>query len=209
MPDDILLLRRSNDRSRASDIARRGLGGLLEHDDVLAGEDIKRRNPANRVRGHLLADLLAAHLVHPLDRHVRIFQAQLRRVGIQMEVRPLASGALRERLRSGEFDAVFDRFENGSRQILRDKWFGPGSPIGYTNPQIVKLLQDAVITFNSDARDQIYRELMTIFREELPMTFLYGKVDTHVAHRRLRGLKSLQGANPVGAMEDLWLEDDD
>ena len=136
-------------------------------------------------------------------------QAQLRRVGIQMEVRPLASGALRARLRAGEFDAVFDRFESGPRQILRDKWFGPGSPIGYTNPQIVKLLQDAVITFNSDARDQIYRELMTIFREELPMTFLYPKVGTHVAHRRLRGLESFQWANPVTNMENLWLEDDD
>ena len=61
-------------------------------------------------------------------------QAQLRRVGIQMEVRPLASGALRARLRAGEFDAVFDRFENVSRLILRDNWFGPGYPIGYTIP---------------------------------------------------------------------------
>lgn len=136
-------------------------------------------------------------------------QAQLRRVGIQMEVRPLASGALRARLRAGEFDAVFDRFESGPRQILRDKWFGPGSPIGYTNPQIVKLLQSAGIAFDSEARDQIYRELMTIFREELPMTFLHPGVRTHVAHRRLRGLKSFQGANPVGQMEKLWLEDED
>ena len=75
-------------------------------------------------------------------------QAQLRRVGIRMEVRPLASGALRARLRAGEFDAVFDRFVSVPRQILYDKWFSPGSPIGYTNPQIVRLLQDAVITFD-------------------------------------------------------------
>lgn len=150
------------------------------------------------------AMVLAEEMVQPAI----YVQAQLRRVGIQMEVSPLASGALRARLRAGEFDAVFDRFENGSRQILRDNWFGPASPIGYTNPQIVRLLQDALITFDSEAMDQIYRKLMTIFRAELPMTFLHPGVHTHVAHRRLRGLESAQWANPVTKMADLWLEED-
>ncbi|MEE9473932.1 MAG: peptide ABC transporter substrate-binding protein [Acidimicrobiia bacterium] len=133
-------------------------------------------------------------------------QAQLRRVGIQMEVRPLASGALRARLLAGEFEAAFHRLGNDPRHILDDKWFSPGSPIGYTNPQMVKLLQATVITFDSEARDQIYRELMTIFREELPMTFL-SKVRTYVAHRRLRGLKNFQRANPLADMAELWLEE--
>ncbi len=135
-------------------------------------------------------------------------QEQLRRVGIRMEVLSLASGALQARLRAGEFDAVFDRFRPWPRSILYEKWFGPGSPIGYTNSQIVKLVQDAAFTVDSEAMDQIYRELMTIFREELPMTFLHMGVRTHVAHRRLRGLESSPWPNPVGGMEDLWLEED-
>jgi peptide/nickel transport system substrate-binding protein len=135
-------------------------------------------------------------------------QEQLRRMGIQMEVRPLASGALWARLRAGEFEALFGRFRSDPILILRDKLFSPGSPIGYTNPQIVKLLKDAVITFDSEAMDQIYRELMPIFCEELPMTFLYPAVRTHVAHRRLRGLENFRWPNPVEVMEYLWLEEE-
>jgi peptide/nickel transport system substrate-binding protein len=135
-------------------------------------------------------------------------QSQLRRVGIQMEVRPLASDSLRARLRAGEFEAVFFYFENSPRPILRDKWFSPGSPIGYTNPRIVKLLQAAVITFDFEAKDQIYRELMTIFCEELPMTFLYPIVVTNVAHRRLRGLENFRRTDPVADMEHLWIKEE-
>jgi peptide/nickel transport system substrate-binding protein len=134
-------------------------------------------------------------------------QEQLLRVGIQMEVRPLASGALRARLRAGEFEAVFDRFAGGYRNMLDRKWFSPGSPIGYSNPQIVKLLQARLITFGSEAREQIRRELIQIFCEDLPMTFL-PKVRTYVAHRRIRGLESFRRNNPVAAMEHLWLEDE-
>jgi peptide/nickel transport system substrate-binding protein len=135
-------------------------------------------------------------------------QEQLLWVGIQMEVRPLSSGALWARLRAGEFEAVFGRIWSEPTLILRDKWFSPGSPIGYSNPQIVKLLQDAVITFDSEAMDQIYRELMPIFREDLPMTFLYPAVRTHVAHRRIRGLKNFGRDGPVAEMEHLWLEEE-
>jgi hypothetical protein len=56
--------------------------------------------------------------------------------------------------------------------------------------------------------DQIYRELMTIFREDLPMTFLYPSVRTHVAHRRLRGLENSPWPNPISGMASLWLEDE-
>jgi ABC-type transport system substrate-binding protein len=137
-------------------------------------------------------------------------QEQLRRVGIQMEVRPLAPGSLRARLRAGEFEAAFDHFRNWPRAILREKWFSPGSPIGYTNPQIVKLLQDSaiVLDFDFEANDQLHRELMTILCEELPITFLYPYVMTQVAHRRLRGLKNLPWPHPVAEMEHLWIEEE-
>jgi peptide/nickel transport system substrate-binding protein len=135
-------------------------------------------------------------------------QEQLRRVGIQMEVRPMADGPLRARLRAGEFEAVFDNFVNLPRYILNSKWFSPGSPIGYTNPQIVKLLQAAAITFEFEARDQIYRELMTIFREEIPMTFLFPGMVTHVAHRRLRGLENSSRPELIRKMAGLWLEEE-
>src|SRR5207248_1176950 len=45
------------------------LGLLLEGYDVLPGQDVTRLDVTQRVDGHLLADLLLAHLVHRLDRH--------------------------------------------------------------------------------------------------------------------------------------------
>ena len=55
--------------------------------------------------------------------------------------------------------------------------------------------------------DRIHRELMAIFQEDVPVTFLFPGVGSVVAHRRVRGLSSPYRADPVECMDELWLED--
>ena len=50
---------------------------------------------------------------------------------------------------------------------------------------------------------------MEIFREDLPVTFLFQRVRTIFAHRRIKGLSSPWQADPLWYMEYLWLEDED
>lgn len=88
-------------------------------------------------------------------------------------------------------------------------YLGEGSPIGYVNPKAIELLNAANSTMNPDERDQLYRKLNPILQADLPLTFLFPLIETHVAHRRLKGLSSPHRAEPVWYMEHLWIEDEE
>ena len=55
---------------------------------------------------------------------------------------------------------------------------------------------------------EIFRDLMSIFREDLPLTYLVLNVETYVAHRRVKGLSTPFRANPLWSVEHLWIEDE-
>lgn len=133
-------------------------------------------------------------------------QAQLRRIGIRMDLQTLDVSVLSRRLRAGEFEAAFYPFFNQLKGHV--EWLGEGSPIGYTNSRVIGLLRAVQATTDPDEIDRIYRRLMPVVRADLPVTFLFPEVHTFVAHRRIRGLRSPDRANPVMRMEHLWLQDE-
>ncbi len=141
-------------------------------------------------------------------------QAQLRRVGIRMEVQNLEWALANARRRAGEFDAALNFFPNiaatwiPSRLRIRE-WFGEGSRFGYTNPKLVRLLETAVITIDPEAKDQIYREVSEIFRADQPVTLLFPATAMGVAHRRLRGFSSPYRLPGIRSMEYGWIEEEE
>ncbi len=56
---------------------------------------------------------------------------------------------------------------------------------------------------------EIFRDLMSIFREDLSLTYLVLNVETYVAHRRVKGLSTPFRDNPLWSLEHLWIEDED
>ncbi len=134
-------------------------------------------------------------------------QSQLSRVGIHMAIQVLESTLVHERVRSGEFEAAFAPFRHEPRWLKNR--FGEDSPIGYRNAEVITLIGRAMMTAEPDEMDRIYRELMEIFRRDMPVTFLHPVVRTFFAHRRLRGLSTPFRADPLRFMEHLWLEDED
>ncbi len=138
-----------------------------------------------------------------LEQAAVYIQAQLRAVGIHMDVNRLDYEAARPRVRAGEFEAAF--FFSGGRNDLA--LFGKESPIGYRNLRVIGLL-DQASSLDPDETDRIYGELRAIFQADLPVTLLYPMTWSVVAHRRVRGLSSPFRADPVWFMEDLWLEEE-
>jgi peptide/nickel transport system substrate-binding protein len=136
-------------------------------------------------------------------------QEQLRRVGIQMDIRLVDRRVARDIFRTGEFDAAIRSFENNPVSLLRLQWFGTGSPIDYTNPVLVRLLRKLEFTIDPEAQDRLYRELWELFSVDMPVTFLFPWPETFAAHRRLQGLSIPHRANPITYMEELWLEEED
>ncbi len=133
-------------------------------------------------------------------------QDQLRRVGVRMEVQILDASIVWNRLETGEYEAAFSNFRFRPRPLQQQ--FGKDAWSGYTNAEMVRLIDRALVTADPDAQDRIYRELTEIFRGDMPVTFLQPVVEFIFAHKRLRGLINPWRTNPNWYMEDLWLEEE-
>ncbi|MBW3661394.1 MAG: hypothetical protein KY397_07160, partial [Gemmatimonadetes bacterium] len=133
-------------------------------------------------------------------------QAQLRRVGVRMDITTLEGRVVERRLRAGEFDAALALLWSSVDELVR--FFGPDSPIGYRNERAARLLEAAQNTRTPDEMGEIFRDLTSIFSEDPPFTFLVLNVETYVAHRRVKGLSTPFRANPLWSVEHLWLEDE-
>ena len=131
-------------------------------------------------------------------------QDQLRDVGVDMQLVPLEPSVLRERVSSGDFDAILGEVLTAPTRLAR--MFAADSILGYSNPTASELIRQASLSLDPDRTDQIYAELGSILSAELPMTALFPDYEMHVAHRRVRGLRSPFRAVPLRHMELLRLD---
>lgn len=135
-------------------------------------------------------------------------QEQLREIGVRMEIRNLELNVLRERVRSGDFDAaIVLTLASPVAPLNHSELLGEGSLINYDNPRIRELLDVAGTTVDPTEYDRIYEEIGLILQDELPLTLLYNTVWATVAHRRVKGLSTPFRADPVWYAADLWLEE--
>ena len=146
----------------------------------------------------------AEWLASPI-RAATFIQDQLRRIGVRMEIQQLVSAdVVGRQIADGAFDAAITYLVNSPWRLA--PYFGQGSPIGYDPPRVTELLRAAEVAMDLDEQDRIYSELAEIFHADVPVTFLYPKVENWVVHRRVRGLRSLYRAVPVWHLEELWVE---
>jgi peptide/nickel transport system substrate-binding protein len=131
-------------------------------------------------------------------------QDQLRRVGVRVDLLTLGINMLRPRWRAGDFEAII-AFVNKRQEFV---FFGEKSLLGYDNARAAELLSVLEETVDPAVRDSLYRELMPIFQAEQPATFLFRMAYYFVAHRRVRGLSSPWGADPLTNLEHLSLEEE-
>jgi peptide/nickel transport system substrate-binding protein len=133
-------------------------------------------------------------------------QAQLRDLGVRMELVPLEPGVLRERREAGDFEAIVGEVGTWPRAL--EQQFGSESYLGYRNVSASALIERAGSSIDPDEMDALYSELGAILRQDLPMTALFPDYEMHLAHRRVRGLSSPWRAVPFRHMEEVWLEED-
>ena len=171
-----------------------------------------RELTADKIEGNDIKELEFSFLTWPdynYERGAVFLQSQWRRVGVKAEILTLDSSILRNRVKAGNFDAAFTGIINeplGWGGLLR--YFGRESPVGYANSRVISLLEEARETTHPDRIDTIYRELAPIFLRDLPYTFISAGSESFIAHRRLKGLSTPYRANPIWAMEHLWIEEE-
>lgn len=137
-----------------------------------------------------------------LEKMAVYVQAQLRRAGIQMDIRLFDESVMWDKLRGGDFEAWM--FVHQSGALRRD--FGRGNPLGYANVQAFELIERLEQTADPDEEDRIHRKISEIFQTDPPMVRLIPASHVWFVHRRIRGLSTPFHASPDTYMEDLWVE---
>jgi peptide/nickel transport system substrate-binding protein len=110
-----------------------------------------------------------------------LVQDQYRRLGIQMEITPIAREAADRRYAAGEFDAAF-RGSVGFGDI-----YSPGEdpvPIGYGEPDL-RQLADELFNSEDPDRDDLRRRYWALVRRDFFVTGLFPMAGILVVHRRL------------------------
>jgi ABC-type transport system substrate-binding protein len=115
---------------------------------------------------------------------------------------------VRQRVTASQFEAalfVANSSLDSPMGVL--PFFGEESFIGYTNRDVIVLLNELQSTIDPNEIDRIHRQLAPIFEADLPVTFLYPNIGTSVASRRVQGLSTPFRADPVRYMDELWIEE--
>lgn len=123
------------------------------------------------------------------ERAALVLQAQLRKVGIGMEIQRLDGNLIIHRIRNGEFEAVIPPFVS-INPILTPSAHGPDrsyAAFREAYPNIVELLAAASRQPDMARKDEQFRELAAEFRRELPATYLFPRVYPIAARREIHG----------------------
>jgi peptide/nickel transport system substrate-binding protein len=118
-----------------------------------------------------------------LERGAAVLRDDLRQIGIAVDVVPLESGALIERLLKGDFEAIFFNFTSTDLDpaMQRDFWWSSGSAhvwnIGQQVPatdwerQIDDLMTKQVSVLDEAERRRLFNEVQRIFAAHLPVIY--------------------------------------
>jgi peptide/nickel transport system substrate-binding protein len=136
-------------------------------------------------------------------------QDQFRRIGVRMEIQALEFTLLSKRIQASDFEAIFHLIDGSLNQpnFGDARIFGKKSPLGYNNPEMIRLLDAAQLEIDPDKLDKIYERIMPIFIEDMPMTMLLPWTYSSVAHRRIKGLNNIM-VDPIWSMDHLWIEEE-
>jgi peptide/nickel transport system substrate-binding protein len=125
-------------------------------------------------------------------------QASLRPLGFDIELKQLETAALNDVRKTGDFDLVLANncWSSGDpnyimRRLMHSKSViqAPGSQNGgYNNPEVDKLLDDAMVEIDPVKQKAMYDKLQLIAAQELPLLPMYDQVTITAAQAKVKGL---------------------
>ncbi len=134
-----------------------------------------------------------------------LLQHALGRIGVAMELQVHERTVVRDRVRSGDFEAHLGGIGNAPGGLHLT--LGEESRLGYRNAEVARLVDEARTEPDPDVRDALYGEISALLQQDPPVLWLHPRVTMRAAHRRVRGLRSPDRVNPILALRHLWLEE--
>jgi ABC-type transport system substrate-binding protein len=146
----------------------------------------------------------------------QIIVEQWRALGIDADLLPLESAVRVDKRFSGDYTIMFD----GAANPWTDPDFyslyisseGPvyATGIGFSNPDIDRLLEEGRAELDEAARKQIYLELETLLLEIAPFVFINFRPQTEACDARVKGYVRVPGVGSASVQffENLWIDDE-
>lgn len=132
---------------------------------------------------------------HASETIASLHQEELRRVGVEMTIRPLEWATLIQRIDERNFDVVYMAWmsaliEEDPFQIWHSSQADKGSNlVAFKNEEADRIMEQARLEFDPQKRSILYHRFNEIIHEEQPYTFLYTIQDIEAVHKRFHGVK--------------------
>ena len=118
-------------------------------------------------------------------------QDQLRRIGVAMEVGQFELTVVQDRFRAGDYQAIIYGSPGDGWSFVQEA-LGPDRSIPWSDEAVTALLVEALGEARGERGDEVERMTQTVLRE-MPFTWLYPGVQTHIVPAELEGLRPDRG----------------
>jgi peptide/nickel transport system substrate-binding protein len=139
---------------------------------------------------------------------LQVMQANLKQVGMELEIRPMALAASEDLARKGENGMTFMDWRGTDPDILtlhyHSKNIGGWNMGWFKDPAIDKLLDDGREEMNRAKRQKIYEDAQKYIMEQAATIPLFNQVQPDVAVAAVKGLAF--DANNYFILYDVWVE---
>jgi hypothetical protein len=71
------------------------------------------------------------------------------------------------------------------------------------------MLDESEQAWDREERRRLTREVLDLFREEVPVTVLFPLTSISIAHRKVKGLRTPDRVQLIDFMRELWIEEDE
>jgi peptide/nickel transport system substrate-binding protein/microcin C transport system substrate-binding protein len=138
-----------------------------------------------------------------------LYQADLKKVGIRMDLQRLEWNALMKKIDEKDFDATALAWGGGAvdldpKQVWHTSSIGAGGSnfIGYSNPIVDKLIDQARAQLDKSKRVPLYRKIYELIAADVPYAFLFN--DRYTLYAQSTRLKMMKPTYNYRIGTDYW-----
>ena len=128
-----------------------------------------------------------------------LFQAELKKIGVQLDIVPLESGAFISRVLAGNYQSAFMNWkldpDPDPFNLFHSSQFPPRGQnfVFYSNPDADRMIEQARREMDQSKRKVIYRQLHALLADDQPYTWTVQVSSKWAVSKRLRDVKESRG----------------
>jgi peptide/nickel transport system substrate-binding protein len=121
-----------------------------------------------------------------------LFRENLESIGVICHIAPLEAAVFQERVFQKNYEAEMSGWASAADPSLEKNLFGTGEGRNfgsYSNPEVDRLFQEVVKTFDRDKQAEIYGRINNLIYADQPYLFLYDVNSFYGFNKQLRGYR--------------------